>query len=125
MKYPDITPTCKKVSKTDKENYKPIIKVYERLIHDQVYPYFNKMFSKLHSSFCELFDAHHCPLLMIENCRKFLNVGGHTGAVLTYYSTAFDRITCDLLIVKLNTHGVDKSFLDLIFSNLAEKKEQK
>ena len=83
------------------------------------------MFSKLHSSFCELFDTHHCLLLMIENCRKFLNVGGHTGAVLTYYSTAFDWITRDLPIVKLNTHGVDKLSLNLICFYLTGNKEQK
>ena len=52
-------------------------------------------------------------------------MGGHAGAVLTYYATAFDCINHDLLIVKLNTHGVDKLSLNLICFYPTGNKEQK
>ena len=53
MKYADVTPIDKKDDKTDKENYRPISilpnlsKVYERLMYNQIYPYFDMLFSKI------------------------------------------------------------------------------
>ena len=52
MKYVEVTPIHKKDDKTDKENFCPIntlpnpSKVYERLIYNQIYPYFQTIFSK-------------------------------------------------------------------------------
>ena len=46
MKYAEVTPIHKKDDKTDKENYCPISilpnlsKVYERVMYNQIYPYF-------------------------------------------------------------------------------------
>ena len=46
IKYAEVTPIHKKDDKTDKENYRPISilfnlsKVYERLMHNQIYPCF-------------------------------------------------------------------------------------
>ena len=52
LKYADVRPIFKKDDQTDKENYRPISilptlsKVYKRLIYNQMYPYFDKLFSK-------------------------------------------------------------------------------
>ena len=49
MKYADVIPIHEKDHKTDKENYRPISilpnpsKVYERLMDNQIYPYFDKL----------------------------------------------------------------------------------
>ena len=46
MKYAEVTPVHKKDDKTDKENYCSISilpnlsKVYERVMYNQIYPYF-------------------------------------------------------------------------------------
>ena len=46
MKYAEVTPIHKKDDKTDKENYCPISilpnlsKVYDRVMYNQIYPYF-------------------------------------------------------------------------------------
>ena len=50
VKYADFKPVFKNDDKTDKGNYRPISilltlsKVYERLIYNQMYPYFDKLF---------------------------------------------------------------------------------
>ena len=50
MKYADVIPIHKKDVKTDKENYRPISilpnlsKVYERVMYNQIYPYFDTLF---------------------------------------------------------------------------------
>ena len=52
MKYAEVTPIHKKHDKTDKENYRPISmlpnlsKGYERLMYNQIYPYFQTISSK-------------------------------------------------------------------------------
>ena len=75
MKYADVIPIHKKDDKTDKENYRPIrilpnlSKVYERLMYNQIYPYFGTLFSKFQCGFRKCFNAQDCLLAMIENDR--------------------------------------------------------
>ena len=57
LKYTEVKPVFKKDDKTGKENYKPISilptlsKVYERLIYNQMYLHFHKLFSKFQCGF--------------------------------------------------------------------------
>ena len=72
MKYADVTPIHKKDDKTDKTNYRPIsilpnlCKVYERLMYNQIYPYFDSVFSKFQWGFRKGSNAQHCLLTMVE-----------------------------------------------------------
>ena len=72
MKYTDVIPIHKKDDKTDKENNRLInvlsnlSKVYERLMYNQIYSYFDTLFSKFHCGFRKGFNAKHCLLAMIE-----------------------------------------------------------
>ena len=76
MKYAEVTPIHKKDDKTDKENYRPISilpnlsKVYERLMYNQIYPYFQTLFSKFQCGFRKGFNAQHCLLAMVEKWHK-------------------------------------------------------
>ena len=130
MKYADVTPIHKKDDKTDKENYRPISilpnlsKVYERLMYNQIYPYFNLLFSKFQCGFRKGFNAQHCLLAMIEKWRETLDKGGETGAVLTDLSKAFDCIDHNLLIAKLDAYGFGKQSLDFIHSYLSKRKQR-
>ena len=56
MKYIDVTSIHKKDDKTEKTNYRPSIlpnlsKVYERLMYNQIFPYFDSVFSKFQCGF--------------------------------------------------------------------------
>ena len=50
MKYAEVASIHKKDDKTDKENYRPITilpilsKVYERLMYNQIHPYYHTKF---------------------------------------------------------------------------------
>ena len=63
LKYADVKPAFKKDDKTNKENYglisilPTLSKVYERLIYNQMYPYFDKPFSKFQYGFRKGFNA--------------------------------------------------------------------
>ena len=110
MKYTDVIPIHKKDDKTDKENYRLInvlsnlSKVYERLMYNQIYSYFDTLFSKFHCGFRKGFNAKRCLLAMIEKWRETLDKGGETGVVLTDLSKAFDCIDHNLLIAKLDAY---------------------
>ena len=53
LKHADVTPLFKKDDKSDKSNYRPISilpnlgRVYERIMHNQIYPFLNKVFFKV------------------------------------------------------------------------------
>ena len=72
MKYADVIPVHKQNTKTEKENYHPVSilpnlsKVYKKLMYNQIYPYFDKLFSKFQCGFWKNFNAQHCLLAMIE-----------------------------------------------------------
>ena len=72
MKYADVTPIHEKDDKTDKTNYRTISilpnlsKVYERLMYNQISPYFDSVFSKFQCGFPKDFNAQHCLLTMVE-----------------------------------------------------------
>ena len=76
MKYTEVTPIHKKDDKNDKENYHPInilsnlCKVYERLMYNQIYPYFQTTFSKFQCGFEKDFSAQYCLLAMVDNGTK-------------------------------------------------------
>ena len=130
MKYAEVTPIHKKDNKIDKESYHPrsilpnLSKVYERLMHNQIYPYFQTIFSKFQCGFRKGFNAQHCLLAMVEKWRKTLDGGGETGAVLTDLSKAFDCIDHNLLIAKLNAYGFEKQSINFIYSYLTKRKQR-
>ena len=76
LKYADVKPVFKKDDKTDTENYRPISilptlsKLYERLIYNQMYRYFDKLFSKFQCGFRKGFNAQHCLITIIEKWRR-------------------------------------------------------
>ena len=115
MKYAEVTPIHKKNDKTDKENYHPISilpnlsKLYERLMYNQIYPYFQSIFSKFQCGFQKGFNVQHCLLAMVEKWRKTLEEGRETGAILTDLSKAFDCIDHSLPIAKLDAYGFKKT----------------
>ena len=130
MKYAEVTPIHKKDNKIDKENYHPrsilpnLSKVYERLMHNQIYPYFQTIFSKFQCGFRKGFNAEHCLLAMVEIWHKTLDWGGEMGAALTDLSKAFDCIDHNLLIAKLNAYGFEKQSINFIYSYLSKRKQR-
>ena len=53
-------------------------------------------------------------MAMIKECLKFLDIGGHAGALLTDLSKAFDCIGQKLLIAKLHAYVFDTDALKFV-----------
>ena len=130
MKYADVTSIHKKDDKTDKTNYRPISilpnlsKVFERLMYNQIFPYFDSVLSKFQCEFRKGFNARHCLLTMVEKLPKTLDEGGQTGAVLTDLSKAFDCVDHNLLIAKINAFGFEKRSLEFTHSYFTNRKQR-
>ena len=128
LKYADVRPALKKDDKNDKENHRSISilpnlsKVYERFKYDQMYPFFDQIFSKLPCGF--RFNTEQCLIHMIEKSWKYLNNGTYDSALLTDLSKAFDCIDHQLLIAKLNAYGIDTNSLYFLASYHEKRKQR-
>ena len=63
-------------------------------------------------------------MAMIEKWQRFLDIGGHAGALLTDLSKAFDCMDHELLITKLHAYGFDTDALKFLYSYLKDKKQR-
>ena len=115
--------------KLTKKNYGPVSilptlsKVYERLIYDQLYPYFDKI-SKFQCGFCKGLSVKQCLISMTEKWKKSLDSGGYSGVSLTELCNAlFDFIDDHkFLLDKFYAYVVDKNSLYFIHSYLSKIK---
>ena len=130
LKDADITPTFKKGDRLLKTNYRPISilptlsKIYEKVLHIQIYEYFNTIFSKFLCGFRKGISTRHCLLYMLEKIRRYLDKGLKTGILLTDLSKAFNSISHGLLLAKLHAYGFSKISLNLIYNYLKGRRQR-
>ena len=111
LKLADVTPVYKNKSKNSKDNYRSvsilsnISKIYERCLYDQIQVFFESALSKYQCGFRRGYNAQHCLMTLTE---KSVDHGGAFGALFTDLSKAFDSLSHELLISKLDTYGFDK-----------------
>ena len=101
-----------------------ISKVYERCIYDQIQTYFDQILSKYQCGFRKGYNVQHCLIALIEKWKQSVDKGGAFGALLTNLSKAFDCLSHELLIAKLDSYGFDKRSLVLIYNYLSNRKQR-
>ena len=93
-------------------------------MYNQIFPYFNSVFSKFQFGFRKKLNAQHCFVTMVKEWLKTLAEGGKTGEVLTDLSKTLDCIDHNLIITKLNSYGFGKRLLEFIHSYLTNRKQR-
>ena len=78
-----------------------ISKVHEKFMFKQRSEYFESFLSKYQCGFRKGYSAQHCLLSMLEKWKSRKMFGAH----LTDLSKAFDFLSHDLLMAKLNSYG--------------------
>ena len=126
----EIVPLHKKGSTTDKSNYRPISllpaisKVFERVVLKQVSRFFeNKLFQFL-CGFRKHYNTQHALANLVKEWQNTLDNSGKAGAVLMDLSKAFDCLSHELLIAKLEAYGFSKNNMRFIYSYLKNRKQR-
>ena len=120
LKKADIKRECKKGSRNEKENYRPVIilpnlsKICGRCMYAQMNKHFDPILFKCQFGFRREYSAQKCLLIMIEKWRASLDQNGTCAAVLADLSKAFDCLPHGLLIAKLHAYGCDLPSLKLL-----------
>ena len=105
FKKAEIRPIYKKDGRTEKSNYRSISvlsnvsKIYERCLYDQIYSYFDKIFSRYQCGFRKGFSTQHILLTMIEKMKISRDNKQFCAAVLTDLSKAFDLYLTTYLLL--------------------------
>ena len=130
LKDADMTPGHKKDDKSDKCNYRPISilsttsKIFEKLMYTDIDEYMSKFMSTYLCGFRKGYSAQNCLLIMLEKMKRSLDNRQNAAALLTDLSKAFDCISHELLIAKLDAYGFSELSLKYIYSYLSERRQR-
>ena len=83
------------------------------------------LLSKYQCGFRKGRSAQHCLLAMLKKWKNAVDKGKIFGALLTDLSKAFDSLSHDLLIAKLNAYEFSLPALKLVHSYLSNRKQRK
>ena len=114
----------------DKSNYRPISllptisKVFERIMANQILPYIETFLSKFLCGFRKGHSTQHALLNMLRRWQHHLSKGNKVGALLMDLSKAFDCLSHELLIAKLEAYGFKSESLKLIHSYLFKRRHR-
>ena len=127
-KFAKIIPLQKslKLNPLERKNYRPVAilspisKVIEKIIYEQIYDYFtrnNILHRSLHG-YRRNRSTQTALLQMYHRWVQAANEGYISGAVLLDMSAAFDLVSHDILLKKLEIYGLGPAFLEWIKSYL-------
>ena len=91
---------------------------------NQLSVFLDKILSKYQCGFSKGSNAQHYLINLLEKRRKSLDHGLIFGALLTDISKAFVSLSYELLIAKIIAHGVEISYVRLIYDYLKNKKQK-
>ena len=98
--------------------------MFGRELNEQMYEFIDEFLSPFLFAYRPGYGAQYCLLIMIETWKKALDEGKVAGAILTDLSKAFDCISHELLIAKLEAYGFEKSALKFIYDYLKDRKQR-
>jgi len=128
-KIANVIPIYKKDNRVLKTNYRPVSilnvfsKIFERYIQQKIEPYIDTCLSSFISAYRSKYSSNHVLLRMLEEWKKHLDDKKFVGAVLMDLSKAFDCVSHDLLIAKINAYGFSFDTL-VFFSSYLKRRKQ-
>ena len=126
----DVIPIHKKDETTLLKNYRPVSlipvvsKLFERDMYNQLLKYIDTFMSPYLFGYRKGYSTEQCFTVMMEIWKKALDGKGTAGSILTDLSKAFDCLSHNLLLAKLDAHGFDKTMLKVIQNYLKNRKQR-
>ena len=126
-----VTPIFKDGEKEEKSNYRPIsilpviLKVFERIVFNQLYEYLNRNFLlyKRQSAFREFFSTIFCLLVNVDDWYKGIDTGHYIGSVFIDLKKAFDTVDHRILCEKLMHYGIQDREIGWFKSYLSNRRQ--
>jgi hypothetical protein len=131
LKVAKVIPLFKKDNQHLFDNYRPISllpcisKIYEKIVYNQLYEYFdkNKLFSKHQHGFRKKHSTESAGLEFIGRVLSSIENNGIAFSLFIDLSKAFDTISHDILIKKLEFYGICQTPLRWFQSYLSDRKQ--
>ena len=130
LKVADVTPIPKTKEKVLLNQYRPVSlipivsKLFERNMFDQTSSYIDKYLSPYLFGYRKGHSTEQCLLIMIEAWNKAIDENCSAGGILTDLSKAFDCLSHELLIAKLEAYGFGKAALKFIYDYMENRKQR-
>ena len=130
LKLGNITPIFKKDGPLDKSNYRPVsilpllAEVYERIIYNQLSQHSEQFLNSILCGFRKAHNTQHPLFKLLHSWQRELDSGGFVGTILMDLSKAYDCISHELLIAKLEFYDLDEISLKLILNYLSHRKQR-
>ena len=98
-------------------------KVYERIIYNQLSQHSEQFLNSILCGFRKAHNTQHALFKLLHYWQRELNKGGFVGTILMDLSKAYDCVSHELLIAKLECYGLDEISLKLILNYLSHRKQ--
>ena len=131
FKISKITPLFKKGDVFLLSNYRPISllptisKFFERILYNQLYEYFNSnnLLAEQQYGFCTNHSTEYAAVKLVDTISKEMESGSTPTALYIDLSKAFDTLSFDILLYKLNYYGVKGNAFKLLKNYLTNRKQ--
>ena len=130
-KYAKVLPLHKKECKLTRKNYRPVSilsplsKVLEKVVYEQMYEYFskNKLFHQNLMGYRQNRSTLTAVLQMYDRWVRGASHGKLSAVILLDLSAAFDLVSADKLIQKLEIYGLEPDFLAWVGSYMEDRNQ--
>ena len=131
FKISKITPLFKKSDVSMLSNYRPILllptisKIFERILYNQLYDYFNSnnLLAEEQYGFRTNHSTEYAAVKLVDNVSKEMELGNTPTELYIDLSKAFDTLSFDILLYKLNYYGIKGNAFKLLKNNLTNRKQ--
>ena len=130
LKISDVIPIPKTKEKISIKQYRPvslipiISKLFERNMFDQTSAYIDKYLSSYLFGYRKGHNTEQCLMVMVETWKRALDKNSASGGILTDLSKAFDCLSHDILIAKLEAYGFGKAALKFVYDYMENRKQR-
>ena len=131
FKISKITPLFKKDDVSLLSNYRPIFllptisKIFERILYNQLYEYFNSnsLLAEQQYGFRTNHSTEYAAVRLVDTISKEMESGSTPTALYIDLSKAFDTLSFDILLHKLNYYGVKGNAFKFLKNYLTNQKQ--
>ena len=130
MKVSKIKPLFKKGDVTLLNNYRPISllpcvsKIFERVLFNQLYEYFERNYLLTHQyGFCKNHSTEFAAMELIDRVANLLELGKIPFNLYIDHSKAFNVLSHDILLSKLEFYGLNELTIKLIKNYLSNRSQ--